>query len=417
MIIVMTNRNLTSVPQLESIDISVKNLGVNLGAKVDGKDRVYTGAFFPDEQGKEQYKKITIQPKGEEAAIFENISAENLAKPWVFFVHGFHQDPIENIDKAIALQENHQVNVVVFAWPSRPLDKTIGWSDVGKSAALDLLKGTPIARVVTKHALNLAKAELADRWENYSPAQENARKSDIDLMAALTLVNKQLKSVQPPVLLIHSMGNYLLENGLKKLSKLPMNFNNIILHQADVTVPGYEWVYKLSANLINENNARLYVTSNLDDYILLASKGRRAILKKQGELPENASTERLGRYIENHIEGDIHYLDFTCGPDVDDKHEFFKFSNNTVNDHIHACLGRIFRAEGDELPNINGNSNSGFTKMPMAAHVYRLEYVFHLVDYVEGKEENEVRLVTSLSQFDDGKGLKYEDDPDFDDYG
>ena len=156
---------------------------------------------------------------------------------------------------------------------------------MGKAAVVDALKGLPPLSIAGKQALAFAKAELADKWENYLPAEENARASAVDLFYALELVKKHLKSKRLPVLLIHSMGNYLLENAIKNLKKLenreklPMNFSNIVLHQADVTVPGYEWINKLNANLIADNNARLYVTTNFNDYVLLSSKGRRGVLK------------------------------------------------------------------------------------------------------------------------------------------
>ena len=397
MIIVITNRNLPVIPNNQSVDINVSSLGVGLGAKIDNQNRIFTGEFLPDANDNPQYRKLTFQPRGSESVVFEKITPEEREKPWVFFVHGFHQDPAENIDKAIALQDNHDVNVIAFAWPSRPLDETIAWGDALKAGAKDALNGMTWGGMLSGVLLNKVKGQIKDTWSNYPPAIANAEKSNVDLIAALDLVNHQLKLKQPPVLLIHSMGNYLLENTMKYISELPMKFNNIVLHEADATVPGFEWVKKLNTNLADKNKSRLYITTNEEDYVLLGSKGRRAILKKLGTLRGNGSTERLGRYIENHVLGDIHYLDFSFGEFINDEHEFFKLSSIATNPHVHACLGRIFRAENDGLPANKDESGGGFSKMPTDAHLYRLEEIIHITDVDERRED--IVPVKSLDEF------------------
>lgn len=407
MIIVITNRNLPVLPQNKAVDIQVRNLGVNLGAKVDNLDRIYTGEFLPGENNAEQYSKLTFQPKGSEAEIFDKIPPDELAKPWVFFVHGFHQDPHENIGKAIALQNNHKVNVIAFAWPARPVDKTIGWDDAGKTAIKSALSGAGWLTVLGAVVFGKVKSELDDRWSNYPPAIANAEKSNVDLIAALAMVKTLLKSEKPPVLLVHSMGNYVLENAMKNIEKLPMKFNNIVLHEPDVTVPGYEWVKKLNANLADTGFSRLYITNNEEDNVLLASKGRRAILKITGELSKKASTERLGRYINDHITGDIHYIDFTYGDRIDDDHEFFKRPKYETNIHVFVLLGKIFRAVSDDgLPRRKSASKSGFSRMPTDAYRYRLEDVIHITDLEERRED--IVLVKSLDEFDNGDRVVFD---------
>ena len=406
MIIVITNRSLPVIPQNKSVDIHVNNLGVDLGAKVDNDNRIYTGQFLDDANGAPQYSKLSFQPKGAESKIFKKISKKERDKPWVFFVHGFHQDPSENIGKAIALQENHKVNVITFAWPARPLDETIGWDDARNSLIKGALSGGTLGSVLGGLLFSKVKSELKDKWNNYLPAIANAEKSNVDLIAALDMVNTQLNSNKPPVLLVHSMGNYLLENTLKSIDKLPMNFSNIVLHEPDVTSPGYDWVKKLNANLADSGHARLYITSNEEDYVLLASKGRRAILKTMGGLPGNASTERLGRYIDDFLPGDIHYMDFTYGEMIDDDHEFFKFPVYRTNTHVYKWLDKVFRAKPDGLPTVKGKSKSGFSKMPTEAHRYRLEEVIHVTDLDERRED--IVLVKSLDEFNNNDRITFD---------
>lgn len=402
MIIVITNRNLPSIPQTQSVDINVNNLGVDLGAKVDNKNRIYTAEFPLGADSKPQYKKLRFQPKGSEAKIFKNIAAAELAKPWVFFVHGFHQDPAENMAKAIDLQNNHKVNVIAFAWPSRPVDETMGWDDAWNSVVKSALSGGGLNSIFTNLILAKVKSEIKDKWNNYPPAIANAEKSNVDLIAAFNLIKEQLNSNKPPVLLIHSMGNYVLENTVKIVAKLPMEFSNIILHQADVSVRNYDWVEKLNQSLLSSTNARLYITSNINDYVLLSSKGRRAILKVTGELPAAAATERLGRFINNYLPGDIHYIDFSEGENIDDEHEFFKFDALMINADVHACLGRIFRAEPDMLPAINESSNAGFSKMPLTdVQLYKLKYIIHPADIADDERLEDILPVKSLDLFSD----------------
>lgn len=400
MIIVITNRSLPTIPQSASVEVSVKKLGVELGARVDNKNRIYTGEFLPEQDGDPQYKKLTFQPKGKEGVIFDKINDTELSKPWVFFVHGFHQDPTENLDKAIALQDNHNVNVVVFAWPSRPLDKTYSLEDAKQTIVQDAITGVLGKRTLLMMGKDFLLGAIKDTWYNYPPAIANAEKSHGDLFAAMNLINEKLKLTQAPVLLIHSMGNYLLENALKHLAALPVKFSNIVLHQADATVPGMQWITQLNASLATDRS-RLYLTSNIDDYVLLSSKARRVALKLMGELPSNASTERMGRYIENHVQGNIHYIDFSEGVDIEEEHEFFKLAKSKTNPYVHGLLGRIFRAESDTLPVDNSTSNGGFSKMPAEHNLYKLEEVIHLVDLVDGTDIDDIVPVKSLNLYND----------------
>ena len=342
MIIVITNRSLPVIPQEDNVNIKVSALGVDLGSVFDNGNRIHTAIFKPERQTKKpKTSMLTFCPHGKEDSLFKNIDEIELNKPWVFFVHGFHQDPGENINKAKAIQDNHNVNVITFSWPSRPLDKTISWSDVGSDALLKALKGKSWQRIAGEAFISKLAASLKDRWYNYQPAIINAEKSHVDLIAAINLVNEKLKTKEAPMLLVHSMGNYLLQNVINKSPALPMTFNHIMLHQADVTVPNHDWVLNLNENLVE--NKRLYITTNFDDNVLSSSQARRLVLKIKGKIPKKESTRRMGRYIQDRLPN-IHYLDFTDGEEVNDEHEFFQRSENQTNPYIYNLLGRIFRS-------------------------------------------------------------------------
>lgn len=385
MIIVITNRQLFGTPISTPTSIPAREMGVTLGELSSDGDRIYTGVFSSDTN------QISFYPKGEEANVFTSVPEEDEDLPWVFFIHGFHQDPQENIDKAIALSKNHKVNVIAFAWPSRPLDLSTGWDEAGQT----VIDGVIRRLLVPKILINIVKEKLTsfikDKWKNYDPAIENAERSNVDLLAALKLVNIHFSSDETPVLLVHSMGNYLLENTMRNINALPMNFDNIILHQADVTTPDYNWVNKLQANLTDE--AMLYITSNAYDYVLAASQTRRTIQRKD-------RTRRLGQNREDYFVNDrIIYTDFTDGMDVEDIHEFFQLNEDSIHSDVFALLGRIFRGERDNLPEVPGASAEGFTRMPTDVLLYRLEKIIDPADLNYDPDTD--HPITSLRNFRD----------------
>jgi len=399
MIIVITNRKLPEIPNDQPISIAVSALGSILGDRVDDEDIIHTGMLSRDEN------KIKFYPKGHEGDMFSAISQDDRKKPWVFFVHGFNQTPLDNIDKARALSAYHGVNVVAFAWPSRPLNEAMDWDDAWKNIITGLLSGLSGSAILVGLAKLKAKSFLKDKWKNYPPAIKNAEESNVDLLAALELVKSQLKSDKPPVLLVHSMGNYLLEKTMGNINELPMKFSNIILHQADATSPGYTWVKKLNSNLdlSLDNPAKAYITINAPDYVLGASTMRRAILRK-------TSKERIGQIRFNHLDCGFNYLDFTDGEWVDNEHEFFQLPKDKTNDHVYECLHRIFKGKSDELPVRERESNVGFTRIPTKnskISLYRLEYIIHPAD-------DELDNYTSLQDYDSQQGSDNNDlnDPD-----
>jgi len=381
-IIVITNRKLPVIPTNQAESIAVPSLGEDLAQRTAAEDIIYSGLLNDADNT------ILFQPKGSESALFDNISEAELAKPWVFFVHGFNQDPQSNIDKARALSNNHHVNVIAFAWPSHPLDFAMDWDDARQVVIKGLLNGLSGSAIIGKLLMQKAKSYLKDKWKNYPPAIKNAENSNVDILAALTLIDTHLNCINPPVLLIHSMGNYLLQNTMKSTRSLPMSFSNIILHQADATSPGYDWVQQLNANLTV--TAKLYITINAADFVLGASTMRRTILRKE-------HVERIGQVRMNHLPGDIHYLDFTDGEWVDNEHEFFQLSKYDTNDFVFDVLDRILKGESDKLPTENNQSNVGFSKMPTNVSLCCLEDIIHPADADE--VEDDILPVKSLDLF------------------
>lgn len=387
MIIVITNRKLETLADDQGNTIPVAEMGVVLAERNGNNPVIRTGLLQDNGQN------IHFCARGDEQSIFDAIPEAELQRRWVFFVHGFHQDPDENIGKAMDLQNNHNVNVIVFAWPSRPSDETIGWEEEFKTVLRKyLMSGGNAAAILSALAVDQVKSFLKDRWRNYPAAIKNAEQSPVDLLAAMELVKTQLNSKYAPMLLVHSMGNYLLKMTLETAGRLPMKFTHIMLHQADVNSSPHQWVNQMQANLADDG--KIYVTINAHDYVLASSSARRMLLRQK-------PSERLGQLrMGDAFNDNIAYLDFSDGPRIDKEHEFFRLKKGQTNPYVFDCLQRIFTGSDDGLPQQDGTSALGFSKMPTAITLYRLEEIIDPVDGAFGQYDNDV-LVKSLDWFED----------------
>ena len=367
MIIVITNRILPSVTNTGTFDVNVKDMGVTLDNAIESGKRIHTGLLNPGNET------IRFAAQGDEQQIYDTITAEETSKPWVFFVHGFHQDPDENIEKAHELSVRHNVNVINFAWPSRPLDEILSRDEIIEEITSDALKSKLGPNTLIKLIALGAIGYLKDKWKNYKPAAENAEASDKDLFAAINQVFEKINFSQPPVLLFHSMGNYLLQNSLRNEAALPQSFSNIVLHQADVSARNHNWVESSLPSLTNK--AKLYITANIYDYVLAASSAHRRLLNKD-------DSERLGHTRHEYRVNDrIHYLDFSHGIGIDNDHEMFKRLRADTSPHVFDCLGKIFRAEQSiGLPTESNQESSGFTKINSAINLFMLSEIIDPID-------------------------------------
>lgn len=381
MIIVFTNRKLPPAVNTKAGTVKVADLGVVLNQRQGGKAHIRSGVLSSN------FKSIEFSAKGDEASVFAQVSAEDKYKPWVIFLHGFHQDPQETMAKARALYQNHQLNVIVFSWPSRPEKHEMTMRDIRQLITKDVLSASLGASTLGKIGSNYVYKALKDRWLNYQPAMDNAEKSKADVLETLKLVDLHLNTERPPVLLVHSMGNYVLQNCLARRQQLDMKFSNIVLHQPDVNSQNHQWVEKLKASLTD--TGKLYITINATDYVLAASCTMR-------KLKKNRYTERLGQTRHHYIVDTINYLDFTGGESVENKHELFIESRDKTNQVIFDLLGRLFRGEPDQLPREINESHAGFSKMPSSVNLYQLEYI---LDPVE--DEVLAEKVASLKWFRD----------------
>lgn len=237
---------------------------------------------------------------------FEKLRDRLIAKKrnCVFFVHGFNQSFKKNIEKSLALEKEHDVEVVAFSWPSNPGGfKTKEYRQAKRNSR------------VSVGALDATLEKLGSYLKE--PFNREA------------LINCDVKFT----LLTYSLGNYLFQNYVvdSVYEDETRIFDNIVLCQADVDSPGHEkWVDLIEAG------KKVYITINENDWVLKWSDA-------------NFQKDRLGRTAENLISTKATYFDFTDGDGVGKTHGlFYKETNPVVKEFFSAVLN------GKKGENISG---------------------------------------------------------------
>lgn len=207
-------------------------------------------------------------------------------KNCVFFVHGFNQSFPKNLEKSLAMEEKHGVEVVAFSWPSNPGGfKTQEYREAKQAATASL-----VALDATLEKLGKYLKEPFNR-------------------DALERCGVKLSFMS------YSLGNFLFQNYVRDaVYEAETNiFDNVILCQADVDSEGHEhWVDRIEAG------KRIYITINENDRVL-----------KWSDI--NFQKDRLGRTARGLNARKASYFDFTDGPNVDSTHGvFYKNTNDTV---------------------------------------------------------------------------------------
>ena len=228
-------------------------------------------------------------------------------KPWVFFVHGYNLTLEGNLEQIQGIIDRHNVNVIGFSWPSRPIIK----------------KGFP-----------LPMKKLVKR---YRAAQRAAEHSAPFLYEAIEAVNSAFILDDNPVpmsFMVHSLGNYLFECMIKNQDNQAAmeGFQNLIFSQADVNAADHQdWITPIPCS------GRRYVLTNWQDMVLSVSN--------------TINATRLGQTIDHKPCDKITYVDYTdaIGVGGGDTHGMFKI-NESQNEHIHQFIYDAVRGD-TELPN------------------------------------------------------------------
>ncbi|MCL1038012.1 alpha/beta hydrolase [Shewanella submarina] len=224
-----------------------------------------------------------IPSKREFHAFRDALITEN--KNCVFFVHGFNQSFEKNLEKALAMQQEHGVEVIAFSWPSNPGGfKTKEYRQAKRNA------------MVSVGALDATLEKLGSYLK--SPfIKDELRRCNVKFS-----------------MLTYSLGNYLFKNYIENslYEDETRVFDNIVLCQADVDNENHaQWVDQIQAG------KRVYVTINENDWVLKWSDA-------------NFQKDRLGRTARNLNSPNARYFDFTDGPNVGRTHGVFYEDTNTV---------------------------------------------------------------------------------------
>jgi len=221
-------------------------------------------------------------------------------KNCVFFVHGFNQSFEKNLEKALKMQEMHDVEVIAFSWPSNPGGfKTKEYRAAKRNAQ------------VSVGALD-ATLEKFGQFLKEPFNHQALKQCDIKIS-----------------LMTYSLGNFLFQNYVNHASYEDETriFTNIVLCQADVDNHNHaDWVDRIEAA------KRVYITINENDWVL-----------KWSDI--NFQKDRLGRTARNLNAQNAIYFDFTDGPDVDRTHGIFYQETNPIVEGFFTTVLNGQRAE------------------------------------------------------------------------
>lgn len=238
------------------------------------------------------------------------LKMKNEKKNCLFFVHGFNNDFRDVLKRGEQLEKNYNVEVVAFSWPANGRNGKTNFIGTATGTASYLSDKREASKSYS--ALDRSLEKLGDYFRKYSE----------ESMAC----NQNLS------LMLHSMGNYLLEHytltgGYDKTCI----FDNIIMACADVNNEDHQqWVDKLKFR------KRLYVTINENDKALLASR-----LKLGDE-----QKPRLGHWIKNLSANNPWYIDFSDAAHVNENsHAYFEGESISKNDNIRKVFHKMVNGE------------------------------------------------------------------------
>lgn len=253
---------------------------------------------------KKTYELCLIDKDQEKSKLKEIVEKTDNTKPWVVYIHGNNQTLDKNLNKSRIIQDQYDVNMVVFSWPSRTYsDKMLPLLVSGA-----LLNLHPVGRGFGGF---LMQKGVKNKIKQYQKAREAAKKTVLPFINSFSFLKDNLfvpllKSHAPHTcLLVHSLGHKVIrdaiESGDQKLSGY--TFKKVLLHQADeLNEEHASWI----ADMPMANSKDVYITKNRKDSVLFMSGIVNSNLN-----PSKAFT-RLGNRKDDQLNSELfNYLDFT----------------------------------------------------------------------------------------------------------
>ncbi|MFC2107461.1 alpha/beta hydrolase [Bacteroidota bacterium] len=227
----------------------------------------------------------------------------------VVFVHGDHKNFDDAVFRALEIHREHNVNVILFTWPSKLPDKS--------------------------------------GIKNFKNSQKNVDLS-IDNFVELLVLIQEYKAEHPEItanvnfsLFHHSLGNrFILKmiQGDKDKVLEDKLFNNLVLNAAAVNQEGHKvWVDQIQ---FAEN---IYITSNKSDFNLNGAR----LFSKQGK--------QLGERIKPPLSENANYINFTKAVGfkiaTGTSHTYFIGSIPEKNPKIKSFYSDLFHGKKVDLQN------------------------------------------------------------------
>ena len=179
----------------------------------------------------------------------ELVSSNEGYNDWLVFVHGDSKTLSAAAKRALEIQSNYEVNVIVFSWPSR-IEEKGGWKNF-KTSTMHIEEGVDEFFILL---------EQIESWR---------------------FENQDYFTHQNLSILFHSLGNYYLERLVKQDLLQDMDhqvFDNLILNAAAVNQKNHRfWLNEIN---IQE---RIIVNSSDQDYILKGVKLLKGWERQLGE--------------------------------------------------------------------------------------------------------------------------------------
>ena len=264
--------------------------------------------------------------------LIEKLNSAAQGRHILLYVHGFNNDLESVLNRAEQLQQNYNVEVVIFSWPAN------GGGAKGvlsyKSDKRDALASVGAFNRVLERLQSIVQ-QLHDAYitqleqETEAKYGQNAEKWDRYFSAAV--------ATRCPFtinLMLHSMGNYLYKHLLSSsvYSGNQLIFDNIVMVAADTNNEQHaSWVDNIQCR------NRLYITLNEDDSALRASR------MKMGEKQQ----ARLGHYLRRLDAKTATYINFTGQQHVGSSHAYFE-DDAIKNTKVHSFFQQAFSGQTAE---------------------------------------------------------------------
>jgi hypothetical protein len=213
---------------------------------------------------------LSLLKVGEEVNYLQDILAQSdNGKPWVFFLHGNNQTLSKNLVKSRRIQDEYDVNMVIFSWPSCSYQPHfLPMLFLGGALML-----SPPSNKIGKW---IAKKAFKRKIKQYKIARKMAEKTALHFGGAFKLIKDNLllpmkESHNPHTcFLVHSLGGMVLRKVVEGEGNYldGYRFSTCMLHQTD-ELDKYHREWATAIPFVD--NEKTHITRNVKDLILLMS--------------------------------------------------------------------------------------------------------------------------------------------------